>query len=91
MADTTPTITVTTTAINPPVEDGWAAARRRLMEGQVWYYPLTRMTNTDNPWKRVNPPVEDGWAAARRRLMEGQVWYHPLTRTTNTDNPWKRK
>jgi hypothetical protein len=51
MADTAPTTTVTTTAINPPVEDGWAAARRRLMEGQVWYHPLTSV-NVNNPWKR---------------------------------------
>ncbi len=52
MADTTSSPQPTTAAVNPPVEDGWAAARRRLMEGQVWYHPLTRTTTTDNPWKR---------------------------------------
>jgi hypothetical protein len=42
----------------PPVEDVWAAARRRLMEGQVWYVPLSSLKNNlnDNPWNRKPPP-----------------------------------
>ncbi len=36
-----------------PVEDGWAAARRRLMEGQIWYQPLSSVPkNNSNVWKR---------------------------------------